>query len=154
DSDNQAKRLVDRLRRERNAPETRIYDDPIQEKMIWDVRKGALASTAWVPGMPDTWEGWEDSAVPVSNVAGYLREFRRLLNKYDFQVTLYGHFGQGCVHTRIPFDLYSEEGIRKWERFIDEATDLVMGLGGSFSGEHGDGQSRGQWLGKMYGPDL
>src|SRR5438876_7699584 len=122
--------------------------------MICNVRKGSLGSTAWVPGMPDTWEGWEDSAVPVPKVAEYLRELRKLLNKSDYHVTLYGHFGQGCIHTRIPFDLYTAEGIKTWERFIDEATDLVVRLGGSFSGEHGDGQSRGQWLPKMFGPEL
>jgi FAD/FMN-containing dehydrogenase/Fe-S oxidoreductase len=154
DANDRARQLIEKLRLQPGAPETRIYDDPTQEKMIWQVRKGALASTAWVPGMPDTWEGWEDSAVPVPKIAEYLREFRKILDRYNYRVTLYGHFGQGCVHTRIPFDLYSSEGIRTWERFIDEATDLVLRFGGSFSGEHGDGQSRGQWLHKMYGPEL
>src|SRR5439155_27332180 len=124
DSDEQAARLMDQLRREPDAPQMKLYDDPQQEEMIWKVRQGSLGSTAWVPGMPDTWEGWEDSAVPVPKVAEYLRELRKLLDRYDYHVTLYGHFGQGCVHTRIPVDLYTSEGIKTWERFIDEATDL------------------------------
>ena len=94
--------------------------------MIWKVREGSLGSTAWVPGMPDTWEGWEDSAVPVPKVGDYLRELRKLLDKYDYHPTLYGHLGQGCIHTRIPFDLYTRPGIEKWRSFIDEATDLVV----------------------------
>jgi FAD/FMN-containing dehydrogenase len=97
--------------------------------------------------MPDTWEGWEDSAVPVPEIGNYLRDLRKLLEKYQNHLTLYGHFGQGCVHTRIPFDLYTRQGIEKWRAFIDDATDLEMKYGGSFSGEHGDGQSRGEWLG-------
>jgi ferredoxin len=67
---------------------------------------------------------------------------------------LYGHFGQGCVHTRIPFDLVTAEGIAKFRRFIERAADLVVSYGGSFSGEHGDGQSRGELLPKMFGDDL
>ena len=154
DSDEQAKRLMERLSRGSSPPTMKLYDNPQQEQMIWNVRQGSLGSTAWVPGMPDTWEGWEDSAVPVPKVAAYLRELRKLLDRYEYHVTLYGHFGQGCIHTRIPFDLYTTPGIEKWEHFIDEATDLVVRLGGSFSGEHGDGQSRGQWLPKMFGNEL
>ena len=65
--------------------------------------------------------------------------------------SLYGHFGQGCVHTRIPFDLYSTEGVAKYRRFMERAADLVVAHGGSLSGEHGDGQSRGELLAKMFG---
>jgi FAD/FMN-containing dehydrogenase/Fe-S oxidoreductase len=154
DSDEQAQRLMARMKKKPKAPYMKLFDDPQQEKMLWKVREGSLGSTAWVPGMPDTWEGWEDSAVPVPKVAEYLRELRKLLDKFNYKVTLYGHLGQGCVHTRIPFDLYTKEGVDKWVHFIDEATDLVSRLGGSYSGEHGDGQSRGQWLPKMFGKEL
>jgi Fe-S oxidoreductase len=154
ESDAQARKCMDRLARANNPPSMKLIDDPEQETMIWNVRKGSLGSTAWVPGMPDTWEGWEDSAVPVPHVANYLRDLRKLLDKYDYHPTLYGHLGQGCIHTRIPFDLYTAAGIEKWRSFIDEATDLVNKYGGSYSGEHGDGQSRGEWLPKMFGPEL
>src|SRR3954452_7752716 len=154
DADEQARRCMEKIGRAKNPPSAKLIDNPRQEEMIWKVRQGSLGSTAWVPGMPDTWEGWEDSAVPVPAVADYLRDLRKLLDKYDYHPTLYGHLGQGCIHTRIPFDLYTAEGIRKWRGFIDEATDLVVKYGGSFSGEHGDGQSRGEWLPKMFGPEL
>ena len=154
DSDGQAKQLMEKLKQHPNAPSMKLYDDPQQEEMIWKVREGSLGSTAWVPGMPDTWEGWEDSAVPVPHVANYLRDLRKLLDKYNYHPTLYGHLGQGCIHTRIPFDLYTTEGIGKYRSFIEEASDLVLKYGGSFSGEHGDGQSRGELLPKMYGPEL
>jgi FAD/FMN-containing dehydrogenase/Fe-S oxidoreductase len=156
DSDAQARRMMEHLKKTAGdkAPHMKLYDDPQQEEMIWKVREGSLGSTAWVPGMPDTWEGWEDSAVPVPEVGNYLRDLRKLLDKYDYHPTLYGHLGQGCIHTRIPFDLYTEPGIQKWRSFINEATDLVVKFGGSFSGEHGDGQSRGEWLPKMFTPEL
>ena len=156
DSDSQARALMTYLKRHagKAAPTMKLFDEPEQEEMIWKVREGSLGSTAWVPTMPDTWEGWEDSAVPVPKVGNYLRDLRKLLDKYDYHPTLYGHLGQGCIHTRIPFDLYTKPGIEKWRSFINEATDLVVRYGGSFSGEHGDGQSRGEWLVKMFGPEL
>jgi hypothetical protein len=67
---------------------------------------------------------------------------------------LYGHFGQGCVHTRTNFDLQTADGIRRYRAFVEDAADLVVRLGGSLSGEHGDGQSRGELLPRMYGPEL
>jgi FAD/FMN-containing dehydrogenase/Fe-S oxidoreductase len=156
ESDDQARQLMDHLKRSAGdkAPAMKLFDNPREEEMLWKVREGSLGSTAWVPGMPDTWEGWEDSAVPVPKVGNYLRDLRKLLDKYDYHPTLYGHLGQGCIHTRIPFDLYTRQGIENWRSFINEATDLVVKYGGSFSGEHGDGQSRGEWLVKMFGPDL
>lgn len=156
ESDGQAHRMMDHVKKIAGdkTPSMKLYDNPRHEEMIWKVRQGSLGSTAWVPGMPDTWEGWEDSAVPVPAVADYLRDLRALLDKFDYHPTLYGHLGQGCIHTRIPFDLYTTAGVEKWRLFIDQATDLVVKYGGSFSGEHGDGQSRGEWLPKMFGPEL
>ncbi|HWE94902.1 MAG TPA: FAD-linked oxidase C-terminal domain-containing protein, partial [Tepidisphaeraceae bacterium] len=154
DADDQARACMAAIGKETNPPTMKLYDDPEQEEMIWKVREGSLGSTAWVPGMPDTWEGWEDSAVPVPKTGDYLRALRKLLDKYDYHPSLYGHLGQGCIHTRIPFDLYTKEGVEKWHRFMHEAADLVVSFGGSCSGEHGDGQSRGELLPKMYGPEL
>ncbi|HTK29215.1 MAG TPA: FAD-linked oxidase C-terminal domain-containing protein, partial [Vicinamibacterales bacterium] len=101
-----------------------------------------------------TWEGWEDSAVPPDRVGEYLRRLRELLDRHGFHGDLYGHFGQGCVHTRIDFDLETAAGIRAYRAFVEEAADLVVSLGGSLSGEHGDGQSRAELLPKMFGPEL
>src|SRR6185437_1686711 len=121
---------------------------------IWKVRESSLGSTAWVPGQPDTWPGWEDSAVPVEATPQYLRELRALFDKYDYHPSLYGHIGQGCVHCRVPFDLYTAPGIDKYKRFMHEAVDLVVKFGGVASGEHGDGQARGQFLPEMFGPEI
>ena len=154
DSDDQAHRCMEMLRRESGTPSMKLFDNPDEEQMIWAVREDGLAATAWVPGHADTWPGFEDSAVPPESVGDYLHDLRDLMHRYGFDPSLYGHFGQGCIHCRIGFDLYSSPGIRKFERFLDEATDLVASYGGSISGEHGDGQAKAEFLGKMFGPEL
>jgi FAD/FMN-containing dehydrogenase/Fe-S oxidoreductase len=154
DSDGQAKRCMAALAKSKLAPAMKLFDVPGEEEMLWKVREGGLGSTAWVPGYADAWEGWEDSAVPPEHVANYLRDLRQLFDRYGYKPSLYGHFGQGCVHCRVQFDLYTTEGVRNYRSFLNEATDLVMRYGGSFSGEHGDGQSRGEFLPKMFGERL
>ncbi len=156
DSDEQARRMIAGVKQlgERTPIDSKLYDDPEQEKMIWDVREGALGSTAWVPELPDAWPGFEDSAVPVNAVPAYLRELRPLFHKYGYNPSLYGHMGQGCIHCRVGFDLYTQPGIDTYKRFMEEAIDLVIKHGGVASGEHGDGQARGQFLPKMFGPEL
>ena len=132
----------------------KLVDDPAQERLIWEIRESGLGATALVPGEPLTWEGWEDSAVPPDKLGGYLRDLRKLYDQYGYRGAFYGHFGQGCLHTRINFDLETAPGIAAWRAFLDEAADLVVRCGGSFSGEHGDGQSRAELLPKLYGPEL
>jgi Fe-S oxidoreductase len=92
--------------------------------------------------------------VPPDKVGDYCRELKALFHKYGYDSTLYGHFGDGCIHCRINFGLRTKDGIVKWRRFMDEAADLVVSYGGSLSGEHGDGQSKAELLPKMYGPEL
>ncbi|SEP80632.1 FAD-binding and (Fe-S)-binding domain-containing protein [Streptomyces radiopugnans] len=131
------------------------YDDPRRIGELWMVRESGLGATAHVPGEPDTWEGWEDSAVPVHRLGDYLRDLKALFEEFGYgHPSVYGHFGHGCVHTRIPFGLRSAEGVARMRAFVERAADLVVSYGGSFSGEHGDGQARGELLEKMFGPEL
>jgi FAD/FMN-containing dehydrogenase/Fe-S oxidoreductase len=136
------------------GPSMKLYDDPEMEKKIWEVREAGLGATARVPGEPVTWEGWEDSAVPPDKVGVYLRGLRKLYNKFGYACSLYGHFGDGCIHTRIDFGLKTKSGIEKYRRFVEEASVLVVSLGGSISGEHGDGQSKAELLPIMFGKGL
>jgi FAD/FMN-containing dehydrogenase/Fe-S oxidoreductase len=155
ESDAKAQELFDRMRKIDGYVDEKLYDDEESENKIWEVRESGLGATAYVPGQADTYEGWEDSAVPPENLSGYLRDLRKLFERYDYpNCALYGHFGQGCVHTRIPWDPHTAEGIATFRRFVDESSDLVLKYGGSFSGEHGDGQSRGELLEKMFGKEL
>ncbi|MGN6678410.1 MAG: FAD-binding and (Fe-S)-binding domain-containing protein, partial [Streptosporangiaceae bacterium] len=153
--DQAAERMLDDLHETEHDPTVEFFDDPEREDELWQVREAGLGATAHVPGEPDTFEGWEDSAVAPDRLGDYLRDLQRLYDQFnysdDLMPSLYGHFGQGCVHTRIPFDLYSREGVSAYRRFMESAADLVVSHGGSLSGEHGDGQSRGELLERMFG---
>jgi FAD/FMN-containing dehydrogenase/Fe-S oxidoreductase len=154
ESDERANACMKALRGEKSLREMKLYDQMEKEHRLWDVRESGLGATAYRPGADDHWDGWEDAAVPPEREGEYLRDFRDLLGEYDYETSLYGHFGQGCIHCRIDFDLRSAGGVRKWRSFLDDAADLVVSYDGSLSGEHGDGQSRGELLEKMFGPEL
>ncbi len=136
-----------------DAPAAHICT-PEEAASVWYVRESALGAVVFVPGEPDRWEGWEDAAVPPAQLGNYLRAITELMNDFGYRSPFYGHYGQGCVHMRINFDFASREGIGKFREFIDRAADVVIQFGGSFSGEHGDGQSRAVLLPKMFGPEL
>ncbi len=155
DADAAADRLLTALGRSRASAEVAFFDDPGHERELWDVREAALGATARVPGQADNWPGWEDSAVDPCRLGDYLRDLSRLYEEYGFtEASLYGHFGQGCVHTRIPFDLMTASGVAQFRSFLERAADLVASYGGSLSGEHGDGQARGELLVRMFGQEL
>jgi FAD/FMN-containing dehydrogenase/Fe-S oxidoreductase len=154
ESDRKAKKLMAELKAGDDAPDMKLFDNPAQEQKLWEVRESGLGATAFVPGMKDAWPGWEDSAVHPDNVGDYLKELRGLFDKYGYKAALYGHFGQGCIHCRIDFDLFTKEGIDKYQKFTVEAAKLVLKYGGSVSGEHGDGQSRADLLEMMFGKEL
>jgi FAD/FMN-containing dehydrogenase/Fe-S oxidoreductase len=148
-----ATQLIDRLKNVSAPPSMRMYTAG-EAKAVWHIREAGPRAAAFAPGAPAEWEGWDDAAVPPDKLGGYLRDIRRLMNEYGYRGAFYGHFGHGCIHTRITFDLESESGIRKYGEFIERAADLVVSYGGSLSGEHGDGQSRAALLPKMFGREL
>jgi len=154
DADARAHRLMHELRSRSDPPSMKLFDDAAEEKKVWHVRESGLSATAHVSQAHPTWPGWEDSSVPPSRLAEYLRALRQLLDRHGLHGDFYGHFGQGCVHTRIDFDLQSAEGIRRYRTFVEQAADLVTSLGGSLSGEHGDGQARGELLSRMYSAEV
>jgi len=127
---------------------------PEEAASVWYVRESALGAVVFVPGEPDRWEGWEDAAVPPAQLGNYLRAITALMDEFGYRSPFYGHYGQGCVHMRINFDFSTAKGIERFRDFIDRAADVVIQFGGSFSGEHGDGQARGVLLPKMFGPEL
>ena len=154
EAESQARGLMQSLGRKSSAPEMRLYIEKRTQKRVWEVRESGLGATSHVSGEAPHWEGWEDAAVAPEKLGGYLRDLRKMFADFGYKGALYGHFGHGCVHTRIDFDLRSKEGIAKFRKFIEEAADLVVSYGGSLSGEHGDGQSRAEMLPKMFGPEL
>ena len=155
EADGSAERLLDDLGRGERAPTVGYVDDPAREDELWAAREAGLGATAYPPLGHRTHEGWEDAAVPPERLGEYLRDFRDLLARFSFEsASLYGHFGHGCVHTRIPFHLKSADGVARFRSFVEQAADLVVSYGGSLSGEHGDGQARAELLPRMFGTEL
>lgn len=153
DDDETLRRRVAALRKDVAGlgPSVREYDDDEAERVM-RVRESGLGATAHVPDMPDTWPGWEDSAVPPDRLGDYLEDFGHLLDEFGFgEASRYGHFGHGCLHIRIPFPLTTAAGVARYREFLERAAHLVAGYGGSLSGEHGDGQQRGELLPIMFG---
>jgi len=132
----------------------RFYPGPEQHK-VWAVREVGAGAGNGVPGVVDEpYAGWEDAAVDPARVGDYLRDFRALLDRYGYRSSLYGHFGDGCIHGRITFQMRTRPGLDAMRSFMEEASDLVVKYGGSISGEHGDGQARAEFLPRMYSPAM
>jgi len=148
-----AQQLIDHLKEGPEAPNTRLYTKE-EAKHVWSLRESGPRAAAFAPGAKAQWEGWDDAAVAPEKLGGYLRDIRKLLDEYGYTGAFYGHYGHGCIHMRVSFDFQSEAGIRDYGEFVERAADLVVSYGGSLSGEHGDGQSRGSLLPKMFGPEL
>ncbi len=139
-------------------PDSMVVSDPALRAAIWRIREDGAGLATRRPGPDGTstaaWPGWEDAAVPVERLGSYVRGFRELMVRHDRRGVLYGHFGDGCLHVRIDFDLASKPGIAAYRRFLEEAADLVAAHGGSCSGEHGDGQARSELLARTHSREL
>ena len=138
------------------CPSVRLVTDEHLMNRIWTIREtGASATSLGLdPNEPDPVVGWEDAAVEPEHLGQYLREFKSLVSRYGYKTNLYGHFGDGCIHSRITFDLKSQGGVDHWRAFLSEAAHLVVRYGGSLSGEHGDGQAKGEYLRIMYAEEI
>jgi FAD/FMN-containing dehydrogenase/Fe-S oxidoreductase len=148
-----ARGLVDELAKQTGKPTMKLFAEPAQQKQVWLVRESSIGVSR-VPPELETWSCWEDAAVAPERLGAYLRDFKKLLDRHGYYCVFFGHYGQGCVHSRITFDLKSAEGVRGFRAFMEDASDLVLSYGGSLSGEHGDGQSHAELLPKMFGPEL
>jgi len=133
-----------------------LFERPDIQARIWSIRElGASASSlSEDPDELDPAVGWEDAAVDPARLGDYLREFQALLDRYGYRTSLYGHFGDGCIHAWITFNLRTPQGLEDWRRFLNEAARLVVKYGGSISGEHGDGKAKSEFLPIMYGNRL
>ncbi|KWO42469.1 dimethylmenaquinone methyltransferase [Burkholderia sp. MSMB1459WGS] len=137
-------------------PSVRLVSDAGLMKRLWSVRETGASATSIGDDMskPDPVVGWEDAAVEPRHLGPYLREFSALVESYGYKTNMYGHFGDGCIHSRITFDLRNAQGVNTWREFLFDAAKLVVKYEGSLSGEHGDGQAKGELLHLMYSPEL
>lgn len=139
------------------APHTvgqEIYLATVDQNRVWAIREAGSSARNAVPGQPETYAGWEDAAVDPARLGDYLRDYKKLLDRYGYEASLYGHFGDGCIHGRVTFDLSTDASVAHWRAFLVEAAELVVAYGGSLSGEHGDGQARAELLPIMFGEEM
>src|SRR5271155_4595124 len=150
-----AEHVIAQARTLRECTGTAYLADAREQTAVWQIRESGLGSSAFIAGRPRSWPGAEDSAVPPANLGAFLRGFDRILAARNLKVaTYYGHFGEGCVHARINFDLASVPGIATFRAVMVELGELVASFGGSLSGEHGDGLARSELLPTMFRPEL
>ncbi|WP_245547474.1 FAD-binding and (Fe-S)-binding domain-containing protein [Nocardia brevicatena] len=136
------------LSRSTGATDARIIDDPRAAAALWRIRAdGAGLAGRTLDGHP-AWPGWEDAAVPPGQLGPYLRDFAELTRAHGVDGLLYGHIGDGCIHVRL--DLPIADASPRFRAFLFDAAELVVGYGGSLSGEHGDGRARSELLSTMY----
>ncbi|MBC8093879.1 MAG: FAD-binding oxidoreductase, partial [Pseudonocardia sp.] len=136
------------------GPTSVVVSDPGAMKALWRIREDGAGIVTRSPDGGEAWPGWEDAAVPPEKFGAYLREFDKLLESHGRRGAYYGHFGDGCLHIRIDFDLMTEPGIANFRGFMEDAADLAVAHGGSLSGEHGDGTARAELLPRMYPPEI
>jgi Fe-S oxidoreductase len=148
-----AEKMLEELRDSGSPATASLVTDPGAQRVLWRCRTDAAGLATRRADGAEAWGGWEDAAVPPLRLSHYLRGLDELLGRYGFSGASYGHFGEGCMHMRIDFDLLSKPGLAIYREFVEQATDLVVSLGGSVSGEHGDGRARSELLGRMYGDD-
>ncbi|MFD5160638.1 FAD-binding and (Fe-S)-binding domain-containing protein [Streptomyces hawaiiensis] len=145
-----AAELLDALRAQGRLTGGRVVESPAERRSLWRVREDGAGLAARLVDGRESWPGWEDAAVAPEDLAAYLRGFRKLLTAHELTGVLYGHFGAGCVHVRIDFDMATGTGRAVMRRFLTEAAALVVEHGGTLSGEHGDGRARSELLKVMY----
>ncbi|MGW5761584.1 FAD-binding and (Fe-S)-binding domain-containing protein [Streptomyces tendae] len=153
DTEAEARTRAEAVVRAADVVDALVVTDPGGQRTLWRIREDASGTATRMPDGSEAWPGWEDCAVPPVRLGGYLRDFRRLLTAHGLRGTPYGHFGDGCIHVRIDFDLLSADGVARFRRFSQELADVVVAHGGSLSGEHGDGQARAELLPRMYGAE-
>ncbi|MGW7660150.1 FAD-binding and (Fe-S)-binding domain-containing protein [Streptomyces sp. NPDC054756] len=153
ESAGEARARAEAVVRAADVVDAAVVTDPAGQRALWRLREDASGTATRMPDGTEAWPGWEDCAVPPARLGAYLREFRALLAAHGLRGAPYGHFGDGCIHVRIDFDLLTEQGVGRFRRFSEELAALVVAHGGSLSGEHGDGQARAELLPRMYGQE-
>ena len=133
--------------------DAKVIVDKLDQVSVWKVRESAVGDSR-APGYMDAEGNWEDAAVHPDKLGAYLRDFQQILDDHGYRCVYYGHFGQGCVHTRMDFDLKSAQGVKTFRSFMEKCADLVVSYGGSLAGEYGEGHGRAELLPKMFGPEL
>jgi Fe-S oxidoreductase/FAD/FMN-containing dehydrogenase len=132
-----------------------IFSAPKGIHDVWETRKLGLGLISNVRGSNKGRDFIEDACVPTKYLADYIAKIQALCSEYQInRLSLYAHASVGVVHVVPALDLHDADEIRKMDQIAHQAFQWVMEYGGSWSGEHGDGQVRGQFLPDMFGSEV
>jgi FAD/FMN-containing dehydrogenase/Fe-S oxidoreductase len=127
-----------------------VSDEAVRQS-IWEVRKAGLNVMMSMKGDGKPVSFIEDCAVRLEDLADYTDRLTRVFEKHGTRGTWYAHASVGCLHVRPVLNLKTEEGARKMRAIAEEACELVREYKGAYSGEHGDGLVRSEWIEPMLG---
>lgn len=127
--------------------------DASLQKNLWEVRKAGLNIMMSLKGDGKPVSFIEDCAVPLESLADYTQALTEVFAKYGSRGTWYAHASVGTLHVRPILDM-RRDGAQKMRAVAEEASALVRKYKGAYSGEHGDGLCRGEWISWQFGPKI
>jgi FAD/FMN-containing dehydrogenase/Fe-S oxidoreductase len=127
--------------------------DAALQRDVWEVRKAGLNIMMSMKGDGKPVSFIEDCAVPLEHLAEYTQRLTQVFEKHGTKGTWYAHASVGCLHVRPVLDM-RKEGAAQMRAIAEEAAELVRQYKGAYSGEHGDGLVRSEWIAPFFGPKL
>jgi FAD/FMN-containing dehydrogenase len=134
------------------AAHTHVTTDPVAREELWHIRHAASPVLATFPNMQRSLQVIEDGCVPVAELGAYVAGVEAAAADVDIPVIMFGHAGDGHVHVNALADTSRADCVTRLEQLVETVTALVARLGGTPSGEHGDGRLRAATLERIYGP--
>lgn len=144
----------DRLRPVAKNCSMAAYTDTPSMTKLWNLRKAGEPLLHGIPGERKPQTFVEDNAVPVENLARFVREFKNIVAKHGTVAAYYAHASVGVLHVRPLVNMHSKADREMMRKIAVDVADLARDCGGVMSGEHGDGRVRGPLLERFYGPEL
>lgn len=138
----------------RHSQQIRTAADRQSLEALWSIRHAASPMLAGLGESRRSLQVIEDGCVPLAAMPGYIGAVRRAAERQRLQVVIFGHAGEGNLHVNLLPDLAEPEWRERVVAVFEEVTEAVLALGGSPSGEHGDGRLRAHLLERVYGPDI
>ncbi|MGV3492644.1 MAG: FAD-binding oxidoreductase, partial [Ramlibacter sp.] len=130
-----------------------LMPDEGPQKNLWEVRKAGLNIMMSLKGDGKPVSFIEDCAVPLPHLAEYTDALTQVFRKHGTRGTWYAHASVGTLHVRPILDM-RRSGAREMRAIAEEASALVRKYKGAYSGEHGDGLCRGEWIRWQFGPKI
>ncbi len=154
DAEASARRVAEELRAAGQGTAWPVITDPAAQARVWEVRKLGLGLITNTPGPRKGMAFIEDAAIPLPHLAAYISQVLEICRREEVPVSLYAHASVGLLHVRPMLDLHLPEDVARMKRIADAAFALCQAYGGAWSGEHGDGLVRGEFIERAFGHEL